>query len=117
MTHGNKEKDSIIHHSISRVGRGSEKFTLCFFNLTLRISTSSHRQEITEGEEPENFFWVGLGGKKAYDTSAASRSPRLFRCSNEKGFFAVTEKCADFCQDDLPDEDIMIMDSGEEVRS
>ena len=23
---------------------------------------------------------------------------RLFRCSNEKGYFAVSEKCADFCQ-------------------
>ena len=23
---------------------------------------------------------------------------RLFRCSNEKGFFAVSEKCLDFCQ-------------------
>jgi len=74
-------------------------------------------QEINEGEEPENFFWVGLGGKKPYDTSSVSTSglARLFRCSNEKGFFAVTEKCADFCQDDLPDEDIMILDSGEEI--
>ena len=60
---------------------------------------------------------MGLGGKKPYDTSSVSTSglARLFRCSNEKGFFAVTEKCADFCQDDLPDEDIMILDSGEEV--
>ena len=23
---------------------------------------------------------------------------RLFRCSNEKGYFAVSEKCSDFCQ-------------------
>lgn len=23
---------------------------------------------------------------------------RLFRCSNEKGYFTVSEKCADFCQ-------------------
>ena len=23
---------------------------------------------------------------------------RLFRCSNDKGFFAVSEKCSDFCQ-------------------
>ena len=22
---------------------------------------------INEGEEPENFFWVGIGGKKPYD--------------------------------------------------
>ena len=56
-----------------------------------------------------------MGGKKPYDTSSTATAARLFRCSNEKGFFAVTEKCADFCQDDLPDEDIMILDSGEEV--
>lgn len=24
-------------------------------------------QMISEGEEPENFFWVGIGGKKPYD--------------------------------------------------
>ena len=23
---------------------------------------------------------------------------RLFRCSNEKGYFSVSEKCSDFCQ-------------------
>ncbi len=34
---------------------------------------------------------------------------RLFRCSNDKGYFAVTEKCIDFCQDDLSDDDIMIL--------
>ena len=25
-------------------------------------------QMINEGEEPENFFWVGIGGEKTYDT-------------------------------------------------
>lgn len=38
------------------------------------------------------------------------------RCSNEKGYFAVTEKCSDFCQDDLADDDIMLLDNGQEVR-
>lgn len=23
---------------------------------------------------------------------------RLFRCSNEKGYFTISEKCSDFCQ-------------------
>jgi hypothetical protein len=40
---------------------------------------------------------------------------RLFRCSNDRGYFAVTEKCIDFCQDDLSDDDIMILDNGEFV--
>uniref|UniRef100_A0A673INB6 Protein flightless-1 homolog n=1 Tax=Sinocyclocheilus rhinocerous TaxID=307959 RepID=A0A673INB6_9TELE len=37
------------------------------------------------------------------------------RCSNEKGYFAVSEKCSDFCQDDLADDDIMLLDNGKEV--
>merc|ERR1719210_741172 len=59
-------------------------------------------QILNEGEEPNNFFWVGLGGKKSYDSEADFMDhARLFRCSNEKGYFTVSEKCSDFCQDDL----------------
>lgn len=56
-------------------------------------------QVLSEGEEPDNFFWLGLGGKKPYDTDATFMEyTRLFRCSNEKGYFIVSEKCSDFCQ-------------------
>ncbi|CAC5384169.1 Protein flightless-1,Protein flightless-1 homolog [Mytilus coruscus] len=73
-------------------------------------------QMINEREEPENFFWVGIGGKKPYDHDASFMNcARLFRCSNEKGYFTVSEKCADFCQDDLADDDGMILDNGEQV--
>lgn len=73
-------------------------------------------QVLSEGEEPDNFFWVGLGGKKPYETDASFMDhTRLFRCSNEKGYFIVSEKCSDFCQDDLADDDIMILDNGEQV--
>lgn len=89
---------------------------------------------LNEGEEPENFFWVGLGEKKPYDKEADFMAfTRLFRCSNEKGagwisrgvnlnlshtgYFTVSEKCSDFCQDDLADDDIMILDSGEQVEN
>ena len=42
---------------------------------------------LNEGEEPENFFWVGLGEKKAYEKEAEFMDfTRLFRCSNEKGW-------------------------------
>lgn len=71
---------------------------------------------VYEGEEPENFFWVALGGRTPYDQDADfMRYTRLFRCSNEKGYFSVSEKCADFCQDDLADDDIMILDNGDQV--
>lgn len=73
-------------------------------------------QVLNEGEEPDNFFWVGIGGRKPYDTDAEfMQYTRLFRCSNEKGYFTVAEKCTDFCQDDLADDDIMILDNGEQV--
>jgi hypothetical protein len=45
---------------------------------------------LNEGEEPDNFFWLGLGGRKAaaYDKEAEfMQYTRLFRCSNEKGYF------------------------------
>uniref|UniRef100_A0A2R5LN85 Putative actin regulatory gelsolin/villin family n=1 Tax=Ornithodoros turicata TaxID=34597 RepID=A0A2R5LN85_9ACAR len=71
---------------------------------------------VYEGEEPDNFFWVALGGKTPYDKEADfMQYTRLFRCSNEKGYFAVSEKCSDFCQDDLADDDIMILDNGAQV--
>ncbi|XP_033231107.1 protein flightless-1 isoform X1 [Belonocnema kinseyi] len=73
-------------------------------------------QILNEGEEPDNFFWVGLGGKKPYENNAEfMQYTRLFRCSNEKGYFTISEKCTDFCQDDLADDDIMILDNGEQV--
>ncbi|CAG9834779.1 unnamed protein product [Diabrotica balteata] len=73
-------------------------------------------QVLTEGEEPDNFFWLGLGGKKPYEQDAEFMEyTRLFRCSNEKGYFIVSEKCSDFCQDDLADDDIMILDNGEQI--
>ncbi|GBP33756.1 Protein flightless-1 [Eumeta japonica] len=73
-------------------------------------------QVLNEGNEPDNFFWVGLGGRKPYDTDADFLNyTRLFRCSNEKGYFTVSEKCTDFCQDDLADDDIMILDNGEQI--
>jgi len=80
------------------------------------FSESYSIQVLSEGEEPETFFWHGLEGKKPYDSSAEYIDyMRLFRCSNDRGYFAVTEKCIDFCQDDLCDDDVMILDTGEIV--
>lgn len=37
-------------------------------------------QVINEGEEPENFFWVGIGAQKPYDDDAEyMKHTRLFR--------------------------------------
>uniref|UniRef100_A0A8B9YAM7 Protein flightless-1 homolog n=1 Tax=Bos mutus grunniens TaxID=30521 RepID=A0A8B9YAM7_BOSMU len=100
------------------VGRASDpdEAKLAEDILNSMFEASYSKQVINEGEEPENFFWVGIGAQKPYDDDAEyMKHTRLFRCSNEKGYFAVTEKCSDFCQDDLADDDIMLLDNGQEV--
>jgi hypothetical protein len=70
---------------------------------------------IREGEETQE-FWKNIGGKKKYSQDADFMNyTRLFRCSNEKGHFSVSEKTVDFCQDDLDNDDVMIVDSGKYV--
>lgn len=70
---------------------------------------------VQEGEEPDE-FWSSLGGRQDYETDASFMLyTRLFRCSNDKGYFSISEKCTDFCQDDLSDDDIMILDNGRQV--
>lgn len=41
--------------------------------------------------------------------------PRLFECSNQTGHFRITE-VYDFAQSDLDEEDVMLLDTWEEVR-
>lgn len=69
---------------------------------------------INEGFEPELFRQQFNPFLIDNDCSFINYS-RLFRCSNDKGYFTVSEKCTDFCQDDLVDEDIMILDNGLQV--
>ncbi|KAL3116089.1 hypothetical protein niasHT_007389 [Heterodera trifolii] len=72
-------------------------------------------QKIEEGNEPLQ-FWKAIGGKKKYDRDADFMNyTRLFRCTNDKGYFSVSEKTVDFCQDDLESEDVMIVDNGETI--
>lgn len=93
-------------------GKLAEKIALDLYNNeNYRISI------LNEGEEPEE-FWNGLNGKREYDKDCSfMKYTRLFRCSNDKGYFSISEKCSDFCQDDLADDDIMILDNGTQVFS
>lgn len=100
------------------VGRASDpdEAKLAEDILNTMFDAAYSKQVINEGEEPENFFWVGIGAQKPYDDDAKyMKHTRLLRCSNDKGYFAVTEKCSDFCQDDLAEDDIMLWDNSREV--
>lgn len=70
---------------------------------------------LSEGKEPD-LFWKALGGQGKYDKSAEyMQFSRLFRLSNDAGYFHASEKCADFCQDDLVNDDVMMLDNGEQI--
>ena len=89
-------------------------------SATQMISESAKRYELVmEGQEPQA-FWDALGGKKEYvsapkeDDTMDLRPPRLFHCSNDKGYF-YAEEVFDFTQNDLEEDDVMILDSFKEV--
>ncbi|KAJ1101440.1 hypothetical protein NDU88_006508 [Pleurodeles waltl] len=75
---------------------------------------------ITEGQEPEE-FWKALGGKTQYQTSALLQSnledhpPRLYGCSNKTGRFIIEEVPGEFTQDDLAEDDVMLLDTWEQI--
>ncbi|XP_059823538.1 villin-1 [Hypanus sabinus] len=77
------------------------------------------KQNVYEGQEPAE-FWVILGGKGPYASSKRLQdeyqdvSPRLFECSNQTGRFIATE-ITDFTQDDLDDDDVMLLDTWDQI--
>jgi len=84
--------------------------------ISKRISNKEYAL-ILEGKEPAE-FWDALGGKTEYATIKESepdfKSPRLFQCSNNRGYFYV-EEVFDFDQEDLIEDDVMILDTYREV--
>uniref|UniRef100_A0AAQ5YIR8 Gelsolin-like domain-containing protein n=1 Tax=Amphiprion ocellaris TaxID=80972 RepID=A0AAQ5YIR8_AMPOC len=83
------------------------------------VLSRQDKQVVMEGQEPAE-FWVALGGKAPYasdkrlQTEEPRHSPRLFECSNQTGQFRMTE-VDDFDQSDLDEEDVMLLDTWEEI--
>ncbi|XP_040208728.1 villin-like protein [Rana temporaria] len=83
------------------------------------VISKQDKQTILEGQEP-NEFWVALGGKAPYSSdkrfqeAVVQYKPRLFECSNQTGRFIMTE-VVDFAQSDLDEDDIMLLDTWEEI--
>uniref|UniRef100_A0A671KAI0 Gelsolin n=1 Tax=Sinocyclocheilus anshuiensis TaxID=1608454 RepID=A0A671KAI0_9TELE len=82
----------------------------------LRVDLS----EISEGAEGDD-FWSALGGKADYRTSERLKSkmdthpPRLFACSNKTGQFLIEEVPGEMTQEDLAPDDVMILDTWDQV--
>lgn len=88
-------------------------------NVAKILSPDRAATLINEKSEPEE-FWSALGGQGEYDheidpPGAPYLEPRLFHCRIlTNGRFRVDE-IANFEQDDLDPDDVMVLDGGDEV--
>jgi hypothetical protein len=93
---------------------GLEQAKLMAQNLVdmVQLPVDYELEVLEEGAEPD-WFWTVLGGYALYSTGTGDNgqafNPRLFKCSNKDGYFRV-EEISEFCQMDLSDEDVMILD-------
>ncbi|XP_061750107.1 gelsolin-like isoform X3 [Nerophis ophidion] len=75
---------------------------------------------LKEGEEKED-FWTALGGPGEYCRAPRQKNqtdahpPRLFACSNSTGKFLMEEVPGELMQEDLASDDIMVLDTWDQV--
>nr|CAD7200995.1 unnamed protein product [Timema douglasi] len=87
-------------------------------NAVSLVSPDTEATNVTEGEEPEA-FWSALGGQGSYKTAQDNGSPllgpRLFHCWVSAAGKLRVEEVNDYKQEDLNEDDIMVLDSGDEI--
>jgi len=83
------------------------------------ISPNRDLEVITEGSEPDD-FWDALGGKGDYSRAAVNfdkpiLEPRLFHCKEMSNGTLRALEINHFEKGDLVTDDVMILDSGDEI--
>nr|XP_027221280.1 gelsolin, cytoplasmic-like [Penaeus vannamei] len=82
------------------------------------VSPGRDVQEMAEGSEDDG-FWSALGGQadyqKARDLDKPLLYPRLFHCTISPAGCLRVNEVANFGQEDLNEDDVMVLDSGDEV--
>ncbi|KII74171.1 Protein flightless-1 [Thelohanellus kitauei] len=110
-----KSEGGIIYLWIGKSANTNERNAADLIAQSLDMNNCFSILNAKENEEPDE-FWNILGGKKEYDTEGSFLDfVRLFRCTNESGYYAMKEKYSDFCQDDLIQDDMMLLDDGKRI--
>jgi len=102
-------------------GNGCSKeerdFTKKIFRKIDNIQCPLMPAVVMEGKESAG-FWDAVGGKGPYAAhptlQTEEHEPRLFHCSDAKGYFHV-EELLDFDQEDLEEDDVMMLDTFREL--
>ncbi|KAM8966555.1 scinderin-like [Pelodytes ibericus] len=101
------------------IGKGANEDEIKGAEYLVKVLKCSGTK-FAEGQEPD-VFWTTLGGKKIYqtspllETSLEDHPPRLFGCSDKTGRFIIEEVPGEFTQEDLAEDDVMMLDTWEQI--
>ncbi|XP_031702666.1 advillin [Anarrhichthys ocellatus] len=114
------KSESAIHLWCGKGSSGDERAMAKEMSSVIGQNSRQLSEEIVaEGQEPIE-FWGLLGGKAPYASdkrlqqTVSDHQPRLFECSNKTGRFIVTE-VTQFTQDDLNEDDVMLLDTWDQL--